>query len=77
MSDTPYIGLRQAAERLGVRPYQITYAHAAGFVGEPPRFLGKRAYDEQTLQQLQGYFAARAECRLRRWPRQAAEPEQT
>ena len=77
MSDTQYIGLREAAERLGVRPYQITYAHAAGFVGEPPRFLGKRAYDATTLQELRNYFAARAECRLRWRPRQTTDPERT
>lgn len=63
MSDTPYVGLREAAERLGVRTYQIAYAHTAGYVPEPPRFLGNRAYDEATLERLRAYFVARGEGR--------------
>ncbi len=53
---TAYIGLREAADRLGVQPWRITYAMTAGYVQEPPRVAGKRVFDAAVIERLRKHF---------------------
>jgi hypothetical protein len=54
-----YVGLEEAARRLGVAYWRVRHAHRAGHVPEPPRFGNRRAYDEEMLERLRAYFAAK------------------
>lgn len=56
-----YVGLEEAARRLGVGYWRVRHAHRAGHVPEPPRIGNRRVYDQEMLQLLRDYFAARTE----------------
>ena len=53
---TGLVGLREAAHRLGVQPWRITYAMTAGYVEEPPRVASKRVFDSEAIERLRMYF---------------------
>jgi len=55
-----YVGLREAAERLGVPPWRVQYAIAAGYVADVPRIAGKRLFDRTTIEQLLTHFTSSA-----------------
>lgn len=47
----------QVARMLGLKPYQIDYAHANGQLAEPAfRFLGKRVYDQTDVRRVAAHF---------------------
>jgi DNA-binding transcriptional MerR regulator len=50
-----YFSTSQAAKLLGVKIYQLTYAHSIG-VKEPERVFGKRAYSAQDIYELANHF---------------------
>jgi DNA-binding transcriptional MerR regulator len=54
-----YVGLEEAARRLGVPYWRIRHAHRAGHVPEPPRIMNRRVYDAGMIERLRAYFAAR------------------
>jgi DNA-binding transcriptional MerR regulator len=60
-----YVGLEEAARRLGVGYWRVRHAHRAGHVPEPPRIGNRRAYDEEMLERLRAYFAAKDSKGLR------------
>ena len=53
-----YVGLEEAARRLGVGYWRVRHAHRAGHVPEPPRIGNRRVYGQEMLQLLRAYFAA-------------------
>lgn len=57
-SNTPYIGAREAAAALGLRPYQLVYLHKVGHVAEPPRLFGRRCYDEAAMARLHEFVSS-------------------
>lgn len=47
----------QVARLLGLKPYQIEYAHASGQISEPQaRFLGKRVYLAEDVKRAANHF---------------------
>ncbi len=47
----------QVARLLGLRPYQLEYAHATDQLAEPAlRFLGKRVYAADDVRRVALYF---------------------
>lgn len=54
-----FVGLEEAARLLQVPFYKIRYAHKAGHIPEPPRIGTRRVYDNEMLEQLKAYFAAK------------------
>jgi DNA-binding transcriptional MerR regulator len=54
-----FIGIEEAARRLGVPFWRIRHAHRAGHIPEPPRVSNRRVYDPEMLERLKAYFAAR------------------
>ncbi len=54
-----YVGLEEAARLLGVPYWRIRHAHQSGHVPEPPRVANRRVYDQEMLEKLRAYFAAR------------------
>jgi DNA-binding transcriptional MerR regulator len=54
-----YVGIEEAARRLGVPFWRIRHAHRAGHVEEPPRIMNRRVYDAEMLERLRAYFAAK------------------
>jgi DNA-binding transcriptional MerR regulator len=54
-----YVGIEEAARRLGVGFWKIRHAHRAGHIPEPPRVSNRRVYDAEMLERLRQYFAAR------------------
>lgn len=63
---TPYIGAREAAAALGLRPYQLVYLHKVGHVAEPPRLFGRRCYDAATMARLNEFVSSWSPGRGRR-----------
>lgn len=57
-----YVGLREAAQLIGVRPWKITYALGAGYISEPPRVANKRAFDAEAIERLKAYFGPEREA---------------
>jgi hypothetical protein len=57
-NQTHFVGLREAAERLGVQPWRIHYAISAGHVADVPKVAGKRLFDQAALEALHAHFAA-------------------
>jgi hypothetical protein len=60
-----YVGLEEAARRLGVGYWRVRHAHRAGHVPEPPRIGNRRVYDQEMLARLRAYFAAKESNRGR------------
>ena len=56
-----YVGLEEVALRLGVGYWRVRHAHRAGHVPEPPRIGNRRVYNQEMLERLRAYFAARTE----------------
>lgn len=54
-----YLTIGEVAARLGVRFYQIKYAHQAGHVEEPLRVGNHRLYAESDIRRLQLYFSTK------------------
>jgi hypothetical protein len=54
-----YVGLEEAARRLGVGYWRVRHAHRAGHVPEPPRIGNRRVYDQEMLEMLRAYFAVK------------------
>jgi DNA-binding transcriptional MerR regulator len=52
-----FIGIREVANRLGVKWYRVKYAHMAGLVPEPMRVGNHRLYDEVDVRRLELYFS--------------------
>jgi len=50
------VGLREAALMVGVNAWKISYALGAGYLTEPPRVAGKRAFDMEAIRRLRRYF---------------------
>ena len=50
------ITLHELWRLLGVQVYQISYAHEAGFLAEPPHVKGRRAYDFGEIVKVAEYF---------------------
>ena len=47
----------QVARMLGLRPYQLEYAHANAHLAEPAfRFVGKRVYDPADVRRVAVHF---------------------
>jgi hypothetical protein len=51
----PLITSTELARKLGVRSYQIVYAHQQGHLPEPPRVAGKRVYGPDAVEQIRHY----------------------
>lgn len=54
-----YVGLEEAARRLGVPYWRIRHAHRAGHIEEPPRISNRRVYGPELLEKLRLFFATR------------------
>ena len=52
-----FFGIREVANRLGVKWYRVKYAHMAGLVPEPMRVGNHRLYDEVDVRLLELYFS--------------------
>ena len=50
-------GIREVANRLGVKWYRVKYAHMAGLVPEPMRVGNHRLYDDEDVMRLELYFS--------------------
>jgi DNA-binding transcriptional MerR regulator len=55
---TGLVGLGEAAQLVGVKPWKITYAMTAGYVEEPPRVANKRAFDAEAIERLKMFFGS-------------------
>ena len=54
-----FITLPELGRLLGVRVNQIQTAHEAGFLPEPPKVSGRRAYDLGEVVRVAEYFGVR------------------
>lgn len=45
----------ELAHLLGIRTYQLSYAHLQGFLTEPPRVAGRRVYGPAEVEQVRQY----------------------
>lgn len=59
---TEFVGLREAAQLAGVSPWKISYALAAGYLTEPPRVAGKRAFDPEAIERSKVYFGVKKQA---------------
>ena len=59
-------GLGAVARTLGVQRHRITYALESGYVDEPARMEGRRAFAEKDIEQLRTYFQKREERKAER-----------
>jgi len=55
MNETQMV-LSEAAQRLGVKPYRITYALANGLVEDVPRVGNRRMFGEEDIMRLARHF---------------------
>jgi hypothetical protein len=58
--------LAELAHILGVRTYQITYAHQQQLLPEPPRVAGRRVYGSAEVEAARRYVADHAVAGRRR-----------
>ena len=49
---TDLLTTTELARLLGIRTYQLSYAHLQGFVPEPPRVAGRRVYGPEEIEQV-------------------------
>jgi len=47
--------ITELARQLGIRSYQLRYAHEQGFLQEPQRIAGKRVYGQNAVEQARRY----------------------
>lgn len=59
---TEFVGLREAAQMVGVGAWKISYALGAGYLEEPPRVANKRAFDADTIERLKLYFGTKGKA---------------
>ena len=53
------ISLKAAAERVGVKPYILTYAIQTGHVPEPRTLNGRRAFGSGDIEAIEKYLMAK------------------